>query len=251
MRSFLLVLSYFTRIPLGGLVQYSEERYRKGVHYFPFVGLLLWGVLIPIHRMAEDANPFLISAILFAVYIAITGGIHIDGLADSCDGFLSGREKDRVMEIMRDPHIGTFGVLAILTVYTLNLSAMSATCASFFSLAPAFPYVGRVFAYVTASFLPYAKNQGMGKVFVDTAQMLIGGLHVLVLCALFAFLLFYFGEESNMGALFYSLAAGCLFSVLSGLWSYRKIGGLTGDSMGMIIEVGQCAYLVAYSLFYI
>lgn len=236
---FLLTVSYFTRIPIGSFVEYTEERFKKGAVLFPFVGLLLSLLLFGLMNMLEffgleDAQLFF-HVLLLIGYAVLSGGIHIDGLADSFDGFFSGREKEKILQIMQDPHIGTFGILGILGVYLINLAAIfEADTAS----ALLFPYVARVHSYALATFLPYAKEKGMGKIFVDQAKQTFALLHYFLM---FVVIFLFFPYDHP--AIWYSVLLSFVISASGAALSAKKIGGLTGDSMGFLIEIAQMGYL--------
>lgn len=234
-----IVLSYFTRIPIGRFVTYSEERYRKGVHFFPFVGLIITALIaLPISLLRLPTG-ILTGALVYLLYLIISGGIHVDGLADTCDGFFSGRGKERILEIMSDPHIGTFGVLAVLLSAVIDMAAFSDIAGP----ALFFPYVGRSLAYLIASLMPYAKEEGMGKTFVDTARWQIAIVHLLLLCGAMYYAFPYDGTQLLIG-----LSCGFFGALYVAVSSHRKIGGLTGDTVGCLIELSQTAYLLGLAI---
>lgn len=244
---FFIVISYFTRIPIGGVVRFSEERFRKGASLFPFVGLILAFLLFLFVGLLEligvpDSGP-LMPVLVIAFYIFLSGGLHIDGLADSIDGFYSGRDRERILSIMQDPHIGTFGVLGILMVYLLNIASLWELTIPEILM---FPYIARINAYLMASLLPYAKESGMGKTFVDEARPAIAALHYVIMGI---FLLQGF-SGFLIGKMAVATMFSLLFAVLAAALSHKKIGGLTGDSMGFIVELSQMGYLVAFHILF-
>lgn len=244
---FFIVISYFTRIPIGGVVRFSEERFRKGASLFPFVGLILAFLLFLFVGLLDligvpDSGP-LMPVLVIAFYIFLSGGLHIDGLADSIDGFYSGRDRERILSIMQDPHIGTFGVLGILMVYLLNVASLWELTIPEILM---FPYIARINAYLMASLLPYAKESGMGKTFVDEARPAIAALHYVIMGVVFLLAFSRYYLVMMAVATMFSL----LFAVLAAALSHKKIGGLTGDSMGFIVELSQMGYLVAFHILF-
>ena len=115
MRYFLITLQFLTRIPANKDLKASEEDFAKGIAYFPIVGLIIGvfnlTVLITASKVLGGVFPVICCLIAGT---AITGGIHVDGLADTCDGIFSSRSRDRMLEIMRDSRIGTIGTIEIL-----------------------------------------------------------------------------------------------------------------------------------------
>ncbi|MFA5403215.1 MAG: adenosylcobinamide-GDP ribazoletransferase, partial [Candidatus Omnitrophota bacterium] len=112
MNSFLLALQFLTVIPLK-IKGVTEEKLARATLYFPLVGLLIGLVLFQINLGLFILNfpSFTISIILIVFLAGLTGGLHLDGLSDSADAFLSGRSKEEMLNIMRDPHSGVMGVL--------------------------------------------------------------------------------------------------------------------------------------------
>lgn len=246
-RGFFIIISYFTRIPIGVLVNFREESFKKGVHLFPFVGLLISFLLALFLGILNfvgvwDSGP-LFPVLVMVLYIFISGGLHIDGLADSVDGFYSGRDREKILVIMSDPHIGSFGMLGILSVYLLNIASLWELVIPEILL---FSYVARTNAYLMASLLPYAKEEGMGKMFVDEAHPGVAVLHYIILggVVLLGFSDYYFG------IIVLATICSLLFAVSGAVLSYKKIGGLTGDSMGFIVELSQTGYLLAFHILY-
>ena len=95
---FLMVISFFTRIPIGRKVPYSEDVYKKGLIFFPFLGLII-GILLLIPMYIFKGFTWIKPLMILLTYMIVTGGIHLDGLADSCDGLLSGREKKKCLKL--------------------------------------------------------------------------------------------------------------------------------------------------------
>ena len=100
-RSFLLMLGFFTRIPVPQ-VEYTEERYVRGIPLLPFVGAVNGGLLVCVWQLHRWLPTPVVSLLMFLLYLLLTGGIHLDGLGDSCDALFSGRDRERMLEIMKD-----------------------------------------------------------------------------------------------------------------------------------------------------
>lgn len=236
LRGFLLVLSFFSRIPIGRWVAYTDARFRKGVHFFPLVGIVIALILAMGHYLLihTNASPYIQGFLLTALYLLTTGAIHVDGLSDSFDGMLSARPKERVLEIMRDSRIGTFGALALgmlLIGYVLTMHGSAMLL---------FPLVGRVTAYIIASQMTYARESGMGRIFLEEARGVIGLIYF-VLCILICYA--WAGIPAVIAA-----NASMLVAILLAAWSKKVIDGLTGDTMGMIVELSQLSFLLVLSM---
>ncbi|MDO4753886.1 MAG: adenosylcobinamide-GDP ribazoletransferase [Bacillota bacterium] len=245
-KGFLILIAYFTRIPIGSLVEFHESRFRKGISLFPLLGLVFFGILLILSwalSYLHTDSAILGSSLIMVMYMLLSGGIHIDGLADSFDGFFSGREKEKIFAIMSDPHIGTFGVLGIIMVYLINIGALSGMIIPEILI---FPYIARIHAYFVASFLPYAKESGMGKTFVDSADIRVALAHYIV----FGVVTGLFFDVGMYGTILTSAGLSLVFAITAAGLSYRKIGGLTGDSMGMMIELSQTGYMLSFHILY-
>ena len=135
MRSFFLILGFFTRLPVPK-TSFTEERFKKGLKLMPLAGLVIGIILVLILLLLNALSvPILVrSAILVGAYIFITGGLHFDGLADTCDGVFSGRNREQSFEIMKDSRIGVFGMIGIFMagiLYFALFTGESAKCKDF------------------------------------------------------------------------------------------------------------------------
>lgn len=232
MKTLFLMLSFFTRLPVP-FVEYSEERYRRGLKWVPAIGLLLGVLLYGVSFLHLVMDPALVALVLIGCYVAASGALHLDGLADSFDGLLSGRDKERILAIMRDSHIGSFGVI-VLIFYFL----------AFFVLLGRVPYetlllmpmVGKSAPILSAFVSPYARPEGMGKVFTENCGKTELFIALLLPAAAAAAL-----DPWYLAAVAAALAAVLLLTQ----WSRRVIGGITGDTMGMVCELSQLTFLFA------
>ncbi|MDN5351634.1 MAG: adenosylcobinamide-GDP ribazoletransferase [Clostridiales bacterium] len=235
---FLMVLSFFTRIPIGRKIPYDESIYRKGLYFFPMMGWVIGALLlVPMYLFKEF--PMIKPLMILLVYLMVTGGIHLDGLADSCDGLLSGREKDKILEIMKDSRLGTFGAVAIVfyLLFSFVLMGDLRTIDLFWM-----PFIGRSSAFILAGLSRYARKEGgMGAVFIETIgerQAVIASVGVLALS------LFVLGWLGLLAVVFSGVV---LLGI--GYWANSKIGGITGDILGMAVEVTQIVFMLCTVLF--
>lgn len=236
MKAFILIVSFFTRLPVGTLVMYTDERYKKSILFFPLVGLIIGGIIFLPSLLMGFASP-LTAFLTILVYLWISGGIHLDGLADSADGLLSGRPKARILEIMKDSRIGSFGVIALILYFmAFFIAALDAPPLYLIWM----PVVGKTLGFCFAGFSPYARpDQGMGYVFITEITRAKSCVYAL---GLFGLTFFLFGL-TGIGALLLATGVGALLT----LDAHKKIGGMTGDTVGLVIEVTQMAFLLAAS----
>ncbi|TCK98626.1 cobalamin-5'-phosphate synthase [Natranaerovirga hydrolytica] len=231
MKSFLLMLTFLTRIPIPITFEFDEKTFIKGVVYFPIIGVIIGGLL----SLITLFNPFLpreyLNFLIIVAYLIIVGGLHIDGLADVCDGIFSCRKKERVFEIMSDSLVGTFGVIA-LVLYFLGLYIFLEPS---FKVVFAFPIVGRVMGLFVSGVFRYAKETGMGKAMVDSATY-VTAIGAVVFGSIITFLL---GE-----IIFIAFILTLIMSYIIAQRINRFLGGITGDVIGCVIEVSQVIFLI-------
>jgi adenosylcobinamide-GDP ribazoletransferase len=164
--------------------------------------------------------------------VAVSGALHLDGLADTADGFLSSRPRERILEIMRDSRVGPMGVLAIAGMLLLKVAAVA-------SLAPParfgtlllLPLAGRTAPVLMMAALPYVREQGLGTAF-QRPRIVLAPLLALALLAAAGFL-----AVGTAGLVAAAAAVGA--TALFALWCRAKIGGYTGDTLGGACELAE------------
>lgn len=237
MKGFLLMLSFFTRIPLGKYVAYEDEKYRKGLVTFPFVGLVI-GFFLAIMTFIPMVSNTHKSILILLTYLWVSGGIHLDGLADSADGLLSGRSKERILEIMKDSRIGSFGVIGLILYFMVFFISVQSLNFKWLWL---MPFVGKSFGLIIAGFSRYAREErGMGFIFMHhlhARHAICFALIDLVVCFL---VLQWYGLIAWTASL-------ALIIIISHNVN-RKIDGQTGDTIGLIIEMGQMSFIFLGSI---
>lgn len=241
-RLFFASLQFMSRLPVpqrwsSGI---DIEHYVRGIVTFPWVGLLL-GTLSGLVFFSLQSWLGLPLAALGAVLslALLTGGLHLDGLADTCDGIFSARSKERMLEIMRDSRLGTHGGLALIFVIlakVLVISELALRGTPMIAALAAASVAGRSVVVLLMYRQTYAREQGMGNLYIgkvtgwQTSWTLLGGV---VLCALLL---------GSSGVI--ALAASAMGIILSGLALRRTLGGQTGDTLGAAIELGELFFLL-------
>jgi adenosylcobinamide-GDP ribazoletransferase len=230
--------------PLGRL-SYSDRDMGRAVGCFPLVGLLLGAVLAGVDRLLEPAwhGNGLQVALLLAVWVILTGALHADGFLDTCDGLLGGRTPEERLEIMRDPHVGSFAVIGAVLLFLLKFTALAAVHNRTAALILA-PTLGRWCVSFAVIGFPYARAQGLGRTMKDNAgwfdflsATVVAGLTVAILAYYFTSPLL----PLVIGATF--IAAWMLARLVM-----TRIPGLTGDNYGAICEVMELLVLVLMAL---
>ena len=124
-RYFALAVQFLTVVRVRVADPVTEEDQRNAAWFFPVVGLVLGLALAVTGWLLRCLLPWpVVAALLVVELVVLTGALHLDGLADTCDGFYAGRERDDVLRIMKDPHIGTMGVVGLICVLGLKAVAL-------------------------------------------------------------------------------------------------------------------------------
>ncbi len=126
--SLLLAIQFYTRIPIPSWVQYSDAKQHGSTKYLPLVGLLVGGIGAGISfLLLPYVSVYLALTISMAVTIFLTGAFHEDGFADFCDGFGGGYTKERILEIMKDSRIGTYGTVGLSLLLAIKILTLAET----------------------------------------------------------------------------------------------------------------------------
>lgn len=231
-----LLIQFMTRIPIPIKVEYSEKQLGKGIKYFPLVGYLI-GIIIFITGIVLNKyidNKYIISLLLILIELKLVGLIHIDGLADSFDGLFSYRDKDRILEIMKDSRVGTNGVVILIFYYLAKLILIAEIISrGDMRCLIIYPIIARMSTSVNAGFGMYARDNGMSTGIIGMNKVK-DGIFSMILTLLLTILVYY---NSGMLKGIAMLITGILFIFYFRHVVYKKIGGITGDTMGASLEM--------------
>ena len=252
MNEFFIGLQFLTRLSIVKQTVWTEESFGKSVKFFPAVGAVLgicYAVPLFIFVYLTDGEfSIFTGAVGFFLTVILTGGIHCDGLMDTADGLFSGREKDKMLEIMKDSRAGAFGVVTLVTVAALEISAL-AELAKFlpmllFMAVYAAPIIGRLAMVLAISIFPYARPEGLGKAFSKyaTPKTFFAALIETILLLL---PLYFIDEEIFLTAII-ALVAAIIFTLYFGKFATLKLGGLTGDIYGAVEFLSEVLALIVF-----
>lgn len=235
---FLLISPAFIRRP------FTAIELGASVGYYPIAGLILGALLVFAHELfAFFLPPLLTAALTLAVWIFLTGALHLDGFLDSCDGLLGGFTPDSRLEIMRDERVGAYalagGVLLLLIKFS-SLASISMILPALL-LAPVLSRWGMAVALVA---FPYARSQGLGRDMKDHAtirQAIRATIFTLVIVVVLS--LWY-----PIVPIAVSLAAAAIVSWLTARIALALIPGLTGDLYGAINEIVEVFVLMIWTI---
>jgi adenosylcobinamide-GDP ribazoletransferase len=245
MRRFLAAIRFLTVIPFPGSWGTDEPSLAGSTVFFPAVGLLIGFGAAGIAMVAVHWLPVgLAAALVIVALLAVSGGLHMDGLSDSADGLLSARPRERTLEIMRDSHVGAMGVIAIVCALMLKFAAVaSLPAAELWRTALLMPVAGRAALAVTIALLPYARREGGLAAPFYRRRSMLAALSAEFILFLTAWLVLDLAGVIAAGA---SLAAVLIFAV----YIYRRLGGATGDTLGAACEIAELVAAVAMAAWY-
>lgn len=238
----------FTRLPLWKLHGVDASHFRRAAQYWPFAGWITGSIMCITYCAASQVLPpgtAMLAAL--GMRMLLTGALHEDGLADFCDGMGGGRDRAHILSIMKDSHIGTFGVLGliiyILGMYSLlsSLSAHSA-CLVCPMLLTADVWSKSCAAMLTGQ-LTYARREEEAKTRVVYAPMQWGwqAMRTLLAMAPIAYLCLRLGWMPHPLA----MAAPLLTELLMMLWMRRRLQGYTGDCCGATFLLCEASFYMA------
>jgi len=238
LKSILFAFYQLTRLPLPAIT-FDEVACGKSTAFFPLVGLSLGAVMTALAWAVRLIYPAQVEAALLVVgMVVLTGGVHLDGFMDSIDGLFSGRSRERKLEIMRDSRAGAFGVVGVVCLlllkYCLWLDLIGNELTRILLVVPALSRWGMTIAI---SMFPYARNDGLGKVYAlnTGAKELSESTFLAVIIA---------GFLMGLTGVWLILICAAI-TCLAGLLITKKLGGLTGDVYGFINEILEVALLLA------
>lgn len=233
---FILSLQFFTRIPINKEIDFNKENLKYSVFFLPLIGLIIGSIGGLAYSLIESYNIMLASFLALLVTIIITGGLHLDGLSDTIDGFFANREKEETLEIMKDSRVGAFGVLSIVLIVLFKFILILSISNLPVVLALSFANSRLVVSWLIST-KNSAKVNGLGKTFRDSNPK-----KLVVISGLIYSLLLMVVDISYLIPLFINFIVGQYISHVS----YKKIGGLTGDVNGCIIEMGEVISLLSF-----
>jgi adenosylcobinamide-GDP ribazoletransferase len=238
-KDFLLMLQFFTRIPINMSLPCEKENFRRGAIFFPAVGFVIGGIQWLLFFLTMKFLPSNTIAILvLAMGILITGGLHIDGLGDTCDGFFALKGKERIIEIMKDSRIGTYSCIAIILDLLFKYSSTEDLLVSGYSLgiiaAPVIAKTAFIFLFYIGK---QAKAIGTGNLFIGNVgkkELFIATIMGYGICGLLI------GPVKAVILIGVALLVTYLFNK----YCESVIDGLTGDTLGANNEIIEIFTLI-------
>jgi adenosylcobinamide-GDP ribazoletransferase len=235
MRAFLLAFRFLTIIPLGKGLEFSPELIGASGKFYPLVGLILGGLFWCFYHGARFLfPPIMDTGLLLLFWVLLTGALHLDGLADCLDSLYGGRDPESRLRIMKDVHLGTMGTVGLILISGLKFLALGVILPLqestwWIILIPALSRWTPIFL---SCFHPYARpGGGLGAALVQGT-----GKKELFWASLFAWAPVVLLERFwGVGVILVLL----VWAFFCGRYFFNKIGGITGDVMGAVIESSE------------
>jgi adenosylcobinamide-GDP ribazoletransferase len=238
---------FLSVLPVPGKTQLFEKdeaqpRLVVGGAYFPLVGLLLACLLwLLVLLLTPLVSQLVLAALLLVALVLLTGGLHLDGLMDFCDGFFGGSTRERKLEIMHDSRVGSFGLLGAICILLLKFALFASIRIHALPLALLVALPSARWAMVLAlRVFPSARPTGLGTAFhraVTTESVMLAGIIALAIVLV---------AGQLIGFIVWVTVT--VMALALGYWITRSIGGLTGDSYGAIAEVVEVLALLVVVL---
>ncbi len=233
---FLIAVQFMTTIPIKLPYLPSQEQNALSMLFYPIIGLMIGGIL---WLMATFIHLpiMLLSCLIMVVWVGLTGGLHLDGLADTVDAWVGGfGDRERTLTIMKDPNTGAMGVIAIVLCLALKWASIYSLLDLNFSLALLFiPMLGRLSVLLLFATTPYIRQNGLGSalremnkipmifIILLSSTLLLNLSWVIAITSFIIFLITTFYLRSCM---------------------LKRIQGMTGDTLGASIELVETAQLL-------
>jgi adenosylcobinamide-GDP ribazoletransferase len=241
MRLYLIAMQFLTIIPLPFDTRCQKEDLGRATACFPLVGLTIGGLLVGLNYLIDPwLNRSLTAALLITALAAVTGALHLDGLADVCDGLAARGDRERFLAIMKDSHVGAIGAVGLVLGLVLKWQALLAVPTGItWQALLLFPVLGRFAQVLALGGAKHARLDGLGATIIQgmKSRHLATGICITIAACL-ALL-----PIKGM------IALAAVFAVTLIIKGYfqNRLGGLTGDIVGCISEITEIVALIVFS----
>jgi adenosylcobinamide-GDP ribazoletransferase len=241
MRKFLIALQFLTILPIK-IRDIKERELAQSLAYFPLAGAVIGLISVLSLFIFSSVFPRQTTDVLILIVLMfITGGIHLDGFADTCDGFYAGKDKKRILAIMHDSHLGAMGAMGLIGLLLLKFALLGNIPFPILWKALIVMCVLGRWAQVLACYVSnYAREAGKGKSFIEYI-----GRRELFISSLFSLALSIFLLGFRTVILLGILTPTLLYFIK---YLKKRIGGMTGDTIGAVNEVTEIAVLLSMAI---
>ncbi len=244
-KAFFLALALLTRLPIPKLEDISAHDSGRSALFYPAIGIVIGLILYFPLFLFPQASPLLLAAIITVLWAMITGGLHLDGLADSADGWLGGiGNKEKTLKIMKDPVVGAAGAISIVCILLLKFAVLSSIFQqtslhserSIGAIIILAPFIGRAMILLLMLISENANPNSMAN---EVAEHLPKNNIAWVIAMSFLIVFFF-----SFSGLVFALVAFWLTRRLM----HKRLDGYTGDTLGATVEITEVMFLIGYAL---
>lgn len=237
LRNLRIAFGLLTTLPFRLPEDWSAGDSGRAAVWYPLVGVAIGVLTWLAWKGATFLFPSLVTGVItLAAWVLLTGGLHLDGLADCCDGLFASVSRERRLEIMKDPHVGTFGTIGLILILFLK-AAVLASLMSVSSFGILLAATLARWCILPAALLPLARSSGMAADFKSGLRQSSIILSAIIPLALMVLL--------GLRGIFSTLV-GVVTAALMLWFAKSRIGGVTGDVFGMIVEAVETTVLLTF-----
>jgi adenosylcobinamide-GDP ribazoletransferase len=236
-KSIILSFTFLTWIPITKAINFQPSEFRLSISFYPIVGLFLGSILLLTYTLSDLIFPVQVTAAaMLAVSSFSTRFLHLDGFIDCMDGFFGGNTPERRLEILKDPHVGAFGVIGgislLLLKYTLLISLLTLPASNYIAIL-LFPCISRWTMVLSIIFFKYIRTDGIGSIFQEGTSyipLIIASTATILICFIIA----------NTYLILIPFIAASLWAILFNFIASKLLnGGITGDCYGAVNETSE------------
>ncbi|NMM63207.1 adenosylcobinamide-GDP ribazoletransferase [Clostridium sp. P21] len=236
--SFLLIIQFFTRIPVNMNLPCEMQDFKRGSVFLPIIGLIIGTIQWIVYKAFVNILPVDVTVVLvILVGVIVTGGFHIDGLGDTFDGFFAFKGNEKIIEIMKDSRIGTYACIATIMNFLFRYSLLTYIAPKMSIVIILSPTISRFCTVFIAFIGNTAKSTGTGNFLISNVgkkQLFISLIMTLGVLSLII----------SWKYVVILMISGVIFTFMFNLFCKSKIGGLTGDTLGASNELNEILVLI-------
>ncbi len=235
-RSFVLVITFLTRIPIPVTFDFTQDEFNKGYVFYPLVGLIVGVIISGITFLSLPRS--IIALFIILLYVYVVGGIHIDGIGDVFDGIFSARKREKMLEIMKDSRIGAFGTIGIVLYFlSLYVGLYELIGLEKYRYIVLFMPVMAKFSVIIISGLnKYARREGTANII-----NLLNFKHSLVAFIIMLGLSYLIGINVLLAVFVSEVITLLVVARIS-----KILDGITGDVIGFANELASVTFILSY-----
>lgn len=236
-KGLIVAVQFLSRLPLNINVDFNEENIGKSIFFYPLVGMVLGGLSYLVYYLFSFISKDVASLMTVVALIVLTGGLHLDGLSDTFDGFFSNRDREKILEIMKDSRVGAFGVISLIVLILAKYVFISNMDENIFYILVLSLGNSRLLVSHKIVYKNMARPGGLGDMLHSTRPKKY----------FFMSLFIYIGILILINPIYLiPLGISFVFGEIISKISYNNIGGLTGDVYGASIEIVELVSFISF-----